>query len=330
MNGCIMDPVNTDAGTVKIDRVERLIDLTLLLSNTKQPLTLQNIADQVPGYPAGIEARRQAFERDRHLLASEGIPVSTEPLIEDRSKLGYRIKQEDYFIEGLNLTPDEQVVLNMVLAAVRLQPDNDTLRYGSPSCPRLFVSLPAGAVLSAFYKGIIKKQPTSFSHRGKVRHVMPGALNFMMGHWYLVAWDLDKRSRRIYRLDRVEGEVLPWIGAGGELDDMADVQADMQADMQVNGWADSAWMMGEGEVVQVEVLVDHPLASEVELDLGPERVVEKRPDGTVFSLDVINFHALYSWVLSMGAHAEILGPHKVRDELVATLRAMAGRAAGEA
>ena len=61
----------------KLDRLERVTDLVLVLLDTRQPLTLDAIAHQVPGYPAEHAARRQAFERDKRLLRDEGIPVLT-------------------------------------------------------------------------------------------------------------------------------------------------------------------------------------------------------------------------------------------------------------
>jgi len=56
-------PTNTNTST-KLDRLERVTDLVLVLLETQQPLTLDAIAHQVPGYPAEHAARRQAFERD--------------------------------------------------------------------------------------------------------------------------------------------------------------------------------------------------------------------------------------------------------------------------
>ena len=67
------------AGPARLDRLERVTDLVLVLLNTDQPLTLDAIALQVPGYPAEHAARRQAFERDKRLLRDEGIPVRTQP-----------------------------------------------------------------------------------------------------------------------------------------------------------------------------------------------------------------------------------------------------------
>ena len=61
----------------KLDRLERVTDLVLVLLETRQPLTLDAIAHQVPGYPSEHAARRQAFERDKRLLRDEGIPVLT-------------------------------------------------------------------------------------------------------------------------------------------------------------------------------------------------------------------------------------------------------------
>ena len=49
-------PTNT-----KLDRLERVTDLVLVLLETQQPLTLDAIAHQVPGYPAEHAARRQAW-----------------------------------------------------------------------------------------------------------------------------------------------------------------------------------------------------------------------------------------------------------------------------
>jgi len=48
----------------RLDRLERVTDLLLVLLDTPRPLSLREIADRVPGYPDTHGARRQAFERD--------------------------------------------------------------------------------------------------------------------------------------------------------------------------------------------------------------------------------------------------------------------------
>ena len=80
----------------KLDRLERVTDLVLVLLNTPRPLTLDAIANQVPGYPAEHAARRQAFERDKRLLRDEGIPVVTNRL-EGAEQYGYLIERDSFF-----------------------------------------------------------------------------------------------------------------------------------------------------------------------------------------------------------------------------------------
>ena len=63
-------------------------DLVLVLLDAPQPLTLDAIAHQVPGYPSEHAARRQAFERDKRLLRDEGIPVLTERKVRPCKSVG--------------------------------------------------------------------------------------------------------------------------------------------------------------------------------------------------------------------------------------------------
>ena len=106
---------NPDVSTdyTSISHMERLLDLVLLLSNSRLPLTMEYITTQVPGYPPGRDARRQAFDRDRKILAEEGIIIKTVSLYEDRSQLGYSIEND--YLDRLELTADEHLVLNMSL-----------------------------------------------------------------------------------------------------------------------------------------------------------------------------------------------------------------------
>ena len=88
-----------------IDKVERLTDLILALLDTPQPLSLNELADQIPGYPPAGEARRMAFERDKRLLREEGITVEAHPLDGD-AQMGYRIDAKTFFLPDLDLSPE--------------------------------------------------------------------------------------------------------------------------------------------------------------------------------------------------------------------------------
>jgi predicted DNA-binding transcriptional regulator YafY len=114
----------------KLDRLERVTDLVLVLLETPQPLTLDAIAHQVPGYPAEHAARRQAFERDKRLLRDEGIPVLTQRLPGGgNEQYGYRIDRDSFYLPDLALEPDEQVALHLAVAGVHLGDSSPTSRW---------------------------------------------------------------------------------------------------------------------------------------------------------------------------------------------------------
>ena len=93
------------AGPARLDRLERVTDLVLVLLNTDQPLPLDSIALQVPGYPVERAARRQAFERDKRLLRDEGIPLRTVRL-PGEEQYGYLIDREAFYLPDLALASD--------------------------------------------------------------------------------------------------------------------------------------------------------------------------------------------------------------------------------
>ncbi len=335
---------NPDVSTdyTSISHMERLLDLVLLLSNSRLPLTMEYITTQVPGYPPGRDARRQAFDRDRKILAEEGIIIKTVSLYEDRSQLGYSIEND--YLDRLELTADEHLVLNMVLAVSRFQAGS----YVSPSLAHLFVSMPAGDLLESIYRSIVHNHPITFQYRGIGRKVIPRMLRFVVGRWYLLSWDIDTVAWRTYRLDRIDGDVVEVPGSpsnhdiplrnsqGGAGSDAGqdagqDSQGGAGSDAGQNagqdsqghsGWADSIWMLGDDQSIKVDVLVDYPLASEVETDLGSSKVQSRDSQGVVFTLDVMDMEALYSWVLSLGDHAEILAPLEVREGMVARIESI--------
>src|SRR6266568_4046962 len=60
-------------------KVERLVNLVALLLDTHRPLTLDQVAELVPGYEATGESLRRMFERDKEELRGLGVPVQAGP-----------------------------------------------------------------------------------------------------------------------------------------------------------------------------------------------------------------------------------------------------------
>ena len=154
----------------KLDRLERVTDLVLVLLHTAQPLTLDAIANQVPGYPVEHAARRQAFERDKRLLRDEGIPVLTERL-GGHEQYGYRIDRDAFYLPDLALEPDEQVALHLAVAGVHLGDPSGRdalLKLGASGLAdvRPIASMVPSPALIELFEAVRTRATATFAYRG--------------------------------------------------------------------------------------------------------------------------------------------------------------------
>jgi hypothetical protein len=77
--------------------------------------------------------------------------------------------------------------------------------------------------------------------------------------------------------------------------------------------------------VTAHVLVDSPRAAVLLAQGTGGAVVERRSNGSiVFEVPCVNVAAFRSWLLDLGAEAEVLSPPEVRDQIVSWLRRLAG------
>lgn len=308
------------------ERLERLTNLVLVLLDATQPVTLEEIGGQVPGYPADREARRQTFERDKRLLRDEGIPLLTEP-VEGDAQYGYRIDPAQFYLPDLGLTPDEQSALHLAVAGVHLGDPSgrDALTKlgatGLADGPPLASFVPPPALVPLF-DAVRARAEVTFAYRGEQRRVAPGGLWFRHGYWYLVGWDAERDAGRTFRVDRVEG--TPGAGAPGSavLPDGFDPAAAVPAE---------PWRPGTEDGDDVVVRLDGVEGPRVAAEVGPAAVVSRAPDGGVtVRLGVTSAPAMRSWLLGLLDHAELVAPPGLRADLVAWLEAVAaGPPAGD-
>ena len=304
----------------KLDRLERVTDLVLVLLDTHQPLTLDAIAHQVPGYPAEHAARRQAFERDKRLLRDEGIPVQTERL-DGHEQYGYRIDRESFYLPDLDLEPDEQVALHLAVAGVHLGDPSGRdalLKLGAAGLGdvRPMASLVPPAALIELFEAVRTHATAAFAYRLEQRRVAPVGLWFRFGHWYLVAWDLERQAVRTFRVDRIEGEVSRGEAGAAAVPD--GVEVDVKAALP-----DEPWEVDGEDRIEMQVRVDGLEARRVIDEVGADKVVRRLDDGSVdLVLGVSSFASIRSWVLGLLDHATVTEPSAFRDELVSWLRAM--------
>jgi proteasome accessory factor B len=165
--------------------------------------------------------------------------------------------------------------------------------------------LPPEEAAAAAFAAVGERRRVRFRYRGEDRLVDPWRLSFHRGHWYLAGLDHQRGEERLYRLDRLEGELLP-TGPTGAFARPSLAQA----------LPPPPWRMGDEEEQVARLWVDAEQASWAAQALGPDAQVEARPDGSaVFEVAVTSSAAFRSFVLGYLDHAEILAPAAMRADL---------------
>lgn len=306
-----------------ISPVERITNLLTLLLETRVPVTLRQISDAIEGYPAGIVALRGAFERDKALLRDIGVPIETTVLGGDQAgETAYSIDRDRYELRGLDLDDDERHALQMAVATLRSDTGQEAVwKLGGSVVPTStvvanVVQLPS---LPALRAAVAERRSVRFTYRGAERVLDPYGLLLREGFWYVIGHDHGHDEVRTYRVDRIEGEVVA--------DDASSFERPADFDVRTVFPTDAKTLGDEGDHRTAQVAVFGPAAAIVRRDLGDGAVVPGGPDGAVtFAVPCTNVDAFRSWVLGLGAHAEVLGPPEVRADVVTWLRQLAGAA----
>ncbi|MGH9026707.1 MAG: helix-turn-helix transcriptional regulator, partial [Acidimicrobiia bacterium] len=169
------------------ERLERLTNLAALLIETRRPRSIDEILDQVPGYPDDHFSARRQFERDKDTLRGIGIPVRTE-VSALGSETGYVIDRKEYALPPLDLTPAEQAALHVAVTAVRLEGGVGAGALasvgGAEGDPAAAVAeLPTVPALPALFEACRDRATVRFGHRGNERTLDPWGLLFRRGQW---------------------------------------------------------------------------------------------------------------------------------------------------
>lgn len=300
-----------------MSKLERLLNLTAVLLETRIPLTAEDLRTQIEGYPPPGPSFRRTFERDKDDLRTLGIPLTvervpgTDPPID-----GYRIPPEDYYLPDPGLEPDELAALHLASLAVRLEGLDDAEAFwklgggatpdDAPTSP--ITEVPSDPALVPLFTAISAKQRVRFTYNATERELDPWRLDFQRGRWYLTAFDHSRGEERNFRLDRIDGAVL----IDGERGSASSEPP------PASGTRRQSWEYGDDEPVTARLLVDRERAGWARRQLGDDAVVEV-DDGTsavTFEVAVRNPDAFRSFVLDLLDHAELLSPPELRTDLV--------------
>lgn len=310
--------------------MERLVNLLVALLDTKRPLTREELRQRVGGYSDDKDNFHRNFERDKDLLRQMGIPLVAEQLDRtggDEPAVGYRVPPDLYELPDPGLDEDELVALNLAVSAVALEGSAQgaattalwklAATTGAPGPPGPAPPIAAGTVadvpaderVSALFAGVAERRVACFEYNGAPRRVDPWRLSYRQGRWYLAGFDHSRQAERLFRVDRINGEVV-LEGHPGVFERPAGVAAGPPP----------PWRLGDDEEVLVDLRVDAAHLPWVTALAGEPALVRNAPDGSgCLRLPVTNREAFRGFVLGLLDHAEVIGPPEVRDEIIAWL-----------
>jgi proteasome accessory factor B len=315
-----------------MDRLERLVNLVAALIDTSHPLTRGDIRKRIEGYSDDDDAFRRNFERDKELLRQMGFPlVTVAPDSAHPDDIGYRIPRELYELPDPGLDESELAALRLAAGAVQMEGEwgqDAVIRAlrklgggvdgvdgpGGSGPPGGLVAVPVEDATAVVFSAIAERRRITFTYKGERRLVDPWRMSYHRGHWYLAGLDHERDGERLYRLDRVEGEVSP-EGPPAAFDRPSSAQ----------GGPPAPWRLGEEDEVKARLLVDPEQARWAVQAVGEDAVVSTGADGSVeLELPVTNRDAFRSFAIGYLDHAEVLGPPDLRDDMISWLEALAG------
>lgn len=308
------------------EKVERLLTLLQVLLDARTPITAQEIRGRVPGYSTDPVAFRRAFERDKSELGDLlGHPIRAEPIRGvDPTVEGYRLRPEDAYLRDPGLTPEERRAVAVAASAVRLSgvdPRRAVAKVGADDAPTAGgagaprTELPADEAVVTLFQAVVERRSATFTYRGETRVVHPLRLRFARGRWYLSAFDTGRDAERLFRLDRMDGDVA--VGHRDAFPPSIRGPVDDQLD--------EPWALGDGPAEEVRVRVAAGRAEAARRAARRARVETEADGSIVLALDVRMVPALRSFVLGFGDDAEVLSPPAARADIVEWLTAIARR-----
>jgi len=305
--------------------VERLVNLTIALLETRRPLTFDELRRRTRYYPQSDPASaRRMFERDKELLRSLGVPIETRQDfgMEDP---GYLIDRRTYELRGVDLDSDE--VAALALAVEMLGASEGALplakvaaRAPDPApidLPPTRVGIPVTDI-DAFAPAIVERRVVRFAYRtadgrSGTRTVEPYGIVRRRRAWYLVGRDRDRGEPRGFRTDRIQGalDVLEPAGA-------FDVPAGLDLGTVVSG----------PEVASVSVLLEAapegrwPLEVRGGRDEGPLAEADgaaasddERAELRLVRVDGVDPVRDRAWLLGLSPDAAVREPEELRASL---------------
>ena len=118
----------------------------------------------------------------------------------------------EYYLPDLDLTDDELAALHVAVTAIGLGStagEGALMKLGgiegTGSMP--IAELPFVDVLAPLFEASRHRSVVEFSYRGRSAKLEPWGLTSKFGNWYVVGFDRGADDMRVFRADRIEGDI---------------------------------------------------------------------------------------------------------------------------
>lgn len=322
---------------------ERLLNLVIGLASATRPVTRAQIYENFVGYKESKSqsAFERLFERDKDTLRRLGIPLITASTSTFDDEVGYLIDASKYALPPIELSPQQARIATLAATLWRDSALQDAAARGVTKLRAIGASMagltpPAldinpGATTPSFndlLDAIQARREVHFTYRAASsgeetqRRVQPWRITGRRGAWYLSGFDLDRDAARVFRLDRIAGNVR----ARGPEQAFTPPEPDAGvAELETLAQRRARVIVAQGRANALRLRADRAVAIEAASDL-PAAVVANWPGAQVVELDVHDVSELARTIAGLGEHALVLEPADLQEGVVALLRGAASEA----
>lgn len=282
----------------------------MLLLDTKKPISLDEIARRIGGFPDSPSARHQAFERAKKELRELGIPIVTHQ-IPGEEQYGYQIDRAEMMLPDLRFTDEEASSLAAASALVSFgggERESALQKLGCVVSGRdaTVANIPNQPALFPLFEAMGSQKVVNFSYRSRPRSVDIFGISFRWGNWYLLGNERESGMIKTFLVSRIESEV--------EISDADSIDKPKEFDIS-SKLPKNRWEVGEGGTVAVKMLAHPDVAPILTFELGKESVVELGEDGAAeFSIEIVDSGSFFDWLLSHFDKVTLIEPPSLVKE----------------
>lgn len=281
------------------------------------------------GSSDGVHICDSTIEKDMFAMKME----HDAPIRYSKKNGGYYYEDPDFTIDEIPLTDSDREALSFAAQTLMQFKDVALFKQFGSAIDKIadrialsqdtneqFIQFEAGTseggseFLPVILEAIKSKRILLFDYASfitgelKPREVLPLLLKQYRNRWYMISFDLDKKTYITYALDRIE-----------ELDISSDT-AERPVDFDPDNYFKHAIGITSGNTEPLQVKLKATLVASKYLDSLPlhpsQKVIEFNDDNVVFQLVVTISEELIRELLSFGGEVKVLEPTQLKEELI--------------